>query len=108
MRTDAGQEKAPVRPAGLSRVGTRGKRIVIYAEKEVIFSQGDPCDSVMYLRRGGIQISVLSHVGKVAIVALVAGDFLGEGPLAEQPVRLKTAIATMPSEVLIVPKCRRP
>ena len=44
-----------------------GKRVVSYARKEVIFSQGDPCDSVMYLRSGGIQLSVLSDSGKEAM-----------------------------------------
>jgi CRP/FNR family cyclic AMP-dependent transcriptional regulator len=46
-----------------------GKRIVSYARKDVIFSQGDPSDSVMYVRTGGIQLSVLSHTGREAIVA---------------------------------------
>jgi CRP/FNR family cyclic AMP-dependent transcriptional regulator len=41
-----------------------GKRVVSYAGQEVIFSQGDLCDSVMYLRSGGILLSVLSDSGK--------------------------------------------
>ena len=82
-----------------------GKRIVTYARTNVIFSQGDPCDSVLYLRSGGIQLSVLSHAGKEAIVATLGpGDFLGEGALAGHPVRLETARATMASTVLVVPK----
>ena len=55
-----------------------GKRVVAYARAEVIFSQGDPCDSVIYVQSGEIQVSVLSHAGKQAVVATVrAGDFLG-------------------------------
>ena len=82
-----------------------GKRIVTYARADVIFSQGDPCDSVMYLRSGGVQLSVVSHVGKEAIVAtLVAGAFLGEGALTGQAVRLNTTTATMACEVLVIPK----
>ena len=82
-----------------------GKRIVAYARREVIFSQGDPCDSVMYLQSGGIQLSVISHSGKEAIVStLRVGDFLGEGALAGHPVRLETATATMASAVLVIPK----
>jgi CRP-like cAMP-binding protein len=69
-----------------------GKRVVAYSRSDVIFSQGDPCASVMYLQRGGIQLSVVSHAGKEAIVAtLRPGDFLGEGALAGHPVRLETA-----------------
>ena len=82
-----------------------GKRIVNYARRDVIFSQGDPCDSVMYLQSGGIQLSVISHSGKEAIVStLRAGDFLGEGALAGHPVRFETATATMASAVLVIPK----
>lgn len=82
-----------------------GKRIAAYARAEVIFSQGDPCDSVMYVQSGGIQLSVLSHSGKQAVVASVRpGDFLGEGALAGHPVRLETARATMVTTVRVVPK----
>jgi CRP/FNR family cyclic AMP-dependent transcriptional regulator len=81
-----------------------GKRVVSYARKEVIFSQGDPSDSVMYVRTGGIQLSVLSHTGREAIVATLApGDFLGEGALAGHSVRLETAVATIASTVAVVP-----
>jgi CRP/FNR family cyclic AMP-dependent transcriptional regulator len=82
-----------------------GKRVVIYARKEIVFSQGDPSDSVMYVQSGEVQLSVLSHSGREAIVATLGpGDFLGEGALAGHPVRLETARATTPTTVLIVPK----
>jgi len=82
-----------------------GKRVVAYNRSDIIFSQGDPCNSVMYLRSGGIQLSVLSHAGKEAIVATLGpGDFLGEGALAGHPIRLETASATMATTVLVVPK----
>jgi CRP/FNR family cyclic AMP-dependent transcriptional regulator len=81
-----------------------GKRVVSYARKEVILSHGDPSDSVMYVRTGGIQLSVLSHTGREAIVATLApGDFLGEGALAGHSVRLETAVATIASTVAVVP-----
>ena len=82
-----------------------GKQVVTYARKEVIFSQGDPCDSVMYLRSGGIRLSVLSHSGKEAVIATLGpGDFLGEGALAGHPIRLETATATTATTVLVVPE----
>jgi CRP-like cAMP-binding protein len=82
-----------------------GKRAVSYAPRAVLFSQGDPCDSIMYIQNGGVQLSVTSHAGKEAIVAtLHRGEFLGEGALAGLPVRLQTAIATTASSVLIIPK----
>jgi CRP/FNR family cyclic AMP-dependent transcriptional regulator len=82
-----------------------GKRVAAYTRGQVVFSQGDPCDTVLYVRDGEIQLSVLSHTGKEAIVAtLRSGDFLGEGALAGQPIRLVTARATMPSTLLVVSK----
>jgi len=82
-----------------------GKRVVSYERGDIIFSQGDLCDSVMYVRNGGIQLMVVSHAGKEAVVATLSrGDFLGEGALDGHPVRLVTARATMPTTVMIVPK----
>jgi CRP-like cAMP-binding protein len=81
------------------------KQVVTFAPSAVVFSQGDPADSVMYIRRGGIQLSVLSQSGKEAIVStLVPGDFLGEGALAGHPIRLETARAVSETIVLVVPK----
>jgi CRP/FNR family transcriptional regulator, cyclic AMP receptor protein len=82
-----------------------GKRVVVYARKAVIFAQGDPCNSVMYVRSGRIELSVVSNTGKEAIVATLGpGEFLGEGAIAGHPVRLETASATMPTTVLVMPK----
>ena len=81
------------------------KQIVAYERKAVIFSQGDASDSVLYVRSGGIRLSVLSHAGKEAVIATLGpGDFLGEGALSGQPVRLETATATMPTTMIVVPK----
>jgi CRP/FNR family transcriptional regulator, cyclic AMP receptor protein len=81
------------------------KTIVEYDRSAVIFAQGDPCESVMYIQRGAVRLSVLSHSGKEAIVAMLgSGDFLGEGALAGQRVRMGTATAVAASTVLIVPK----
>lgn len=80
-----------------------GKQIVTHDRAGLIFSQGDPCRSVMYLRRGEVQLSVLSHSGKEAILAtLGVGAFVGEAALTGHPVRLETAKATMSSELIVV------
>jgi CRP-like cAMP-binding protein len=84
---------------------TGGKRLATYARGEVVFSQGDPCASVLFIRSGGIQLSVLSHAGKEAIIAtLKPGDFVGESALSGHPVRLETARATAASTALAIPK----
>ena len=76
--------------AGLSR----GKTIAVYGADRCIFQQGQPADSILYLRQGKVKLSVISAQGKEAIVATVnADDFLGEGCLAGQPLRMSTATA---------------
>ena len=69
-----------------------GKTVAEHGVNHRIFDQGQPADSIFYLRRGKVKLSVISKQGKEAIVAtLSAGDFLGEGCLAGQPLRMSTA-----------------
>lgn len=71
-----------------------GRTIDSYAKNQTVFAQGDPADSVFYIREGKVKISVLSERGKEAVVALHGkGDFFGEGCLTGQPRRLATAAA---------------
>lgn len=81
------------------------KKIVDYRRSDVIFSQGDPCQSVMYIQSGGVKLSVLSQTGREAVVAMLGpGDFFGEGCLAGQPIRIGSATAITPSSVLVIDK----
>ncbi len=81
------------------------RRIVKYKEGETVFSQGDACTDVRFLQKGGIKLSVLSHIGKEAVVAMLTpGDFFGEGALAGQSVRIGTATAVVASSVLVIEK----
>jgi CRP/FNR family cyclic AMP-dependent transcriptional regulator len=65
------------------------RRVVSYQREKVVFSQGQPSDTVMYIQKGGIKISVLSRTGKEAVVAMLGpGDFFGEGALTGQSIRL--------------------
>jgi len=79
--------------AHLARIGI-GKTVIEYGVNRNVFWQGEPADSVFYLRKGKVKIAVTSHQGKEAIVAtLDAGEFFGEGCLAGQPLRIASAIA---------------
>jgi CRP/FNR family cyclic AMP-dependent transcriptional regulator len=81
------------------------KTTVEYGPAAVIFAQGDASDSVMYITKGAVRLSVLSDSGKEAIVGVLgSGDFLGEGALAGQPVRMGTATTVSQTSVLVVPK----
>jgi CRP/FNR family cyclic AMP-dependent transcriptional regulator len=81
------------------------RMVVKYRREEVVFSQGDPSTDVRYLQKGAVKLSVLSKIGKEAVVAMLApGDFFGEGALAGQTVRIGTATAVAASTVLIIEK----
>ena len=85
--------------AGLSR------RIVRFARGANVFRQGGRANSVFYIQAGGVKLSVLSSSGKEAVVAMLGpGDFLGEGCLAGQTLRMGTATAVIPTTVLRIQK----
>ncbi len=72
----------------------RGKTVIECAMDRNIFQQGQPADSLFYLRRGKAKLTVISQQGKEAIIAILnAGEFFGEGCLTGQPLRMATAIA---------------
>ena len=76
-----------------------------YAPGTIIFGQGDPAPSIMYVEKGAVRLSVLSHSGKEAVVAVLdPGHFFGEGCLAGQTQRMATATAMGASSVLTVEK----
>jgi CRP-like cAMP-binding protein len=85
--------------AGVSR------KVVEFRRAEAIYSQGDPAKHVMYVQKGGVQLSVTSDSGKEAIVAILGpGDFFGEGCLAGQSVRMGAATAMTPTTALVIDK----
>jgi len=77
--------------------------IVRYGQGDAIFTQGDPCQHVLYILSGGVTVSAKSRVGREAVVAVLGtGDFFGEGCLAGQPLRDRSAVAIKPSAVVPV------
>jgi len=88
----------------LEAVGS-SSRVLRYARGQVIFSQGDAANVVKYIQKGAVKISVLSRIGKEAVVAILGpGDFFGEGVLTGQSVRIGTAAALVPTSVLSIDK----
>jgi CRP/FNR family cyclic AMP-dependent transcriptional regulator len=81
------------------------KTVATYRRGEAIFMQGDPCSHVLYIPSGGVKLSVLSKVGREAVVAMLGpGEFFGEGCLAGQALRMGSATAITPSRILRVDK----
>ena len=71
-----------------------GKTISQYHKNQIVFSQGDPADSIFYIQKGRVKVVVLSEQGKEAVVGILgAGQFLGEGCLNGHPFRISTTTA---------------
>lgn len=80
---------------------------VRYERGETIFTQGDHCEHIHYIRSGGVMVSAQSAAGEKAVIAMLGpGDFLGEGCLAGQPSHVSTAVATRASAVMRIARGR--
>jgi CRP-like cAMP-binding protein len=81
------------------------KAVIKYGRNDVVFTQGETSEDVLYIQSGGIKLSVISKTGKEAVVAMLGpGDFFGEGCLAGQPLRMGSATAITPSAILRIDK----
>jgi CRP/FNR family cyclic AMP-dependent transcriptional regulator len=90
----AKKKSQPVHWEDLLAAVSRRKNAVEYGKTHAIFRQGQPADSLFYLRRGKIKLAVASKHGREAIIAILgAGEFFGEGCLAGQTFRMATAVA---------------
>ncbi len=76
-------------------LGRLGKgRLQRHRQNQPIFSQGDAADSVFYIQKGNVKLTVISRQGKEAVVGILgAGTFFGEGCLAGQLRRMASATA---------------
>jgi CRP/FNR family transcriptional regulator, cyclic AMP receptor protein len=81
------------------------RKVHEFTKKEKIFVQGDPCENVFYVQKGGVRLSVVNESGKEAVVAVLGpGDFFGEGCLAGQTIRIGTATAITACTILLIEK----
>jgi CRP/FNR family cyclic AMP-dependent transcriptional regulator len=72
-----------------------------YEENQIVYSQGDPADSVFYVHTGKVKVTVISQLGKEAVVAIRGPDeFCGEGAMTGTPLRLATTITVSPCEII--------
>ena len=88
----------------LARIG-EGRTISTYRKNQNVFSQGDIADSVFYIQKGKVKVTVVSEHGKEAVVAILGKDeFCGEGCLAGQPKRIASAAALTECDIMRIEK----
>ena len=79
--------------AFLAKVGA-GKTIREFEKNQHVFQQGDVADTVFYIQKGRVKLTVLSEQGKEAVVAMLEpGQFFGEGCMNGHKLRISTTTA---------------
>lgn len=82
-----------------------GRKMLSFEKKQMIFTQGDKADSVFYVQRGKVRLTVVSKTGKEATLCMLGpGNFFGEGALAGQTLRMGSAAALTDCELLRIDK----
>src|SRR5580658_8227151 len=72
-----------------------------YKENQIVYAQGDPADSVFYVHTGQVKVTVISKLGKEAVVAIRGPDeFCGEGAMTGTPQRLATTTTMSECEII--------
>jgi CRP/FNR family cyclic AMP-dependent transcriptional regulator len=90
--------------AFLERSGP-GVTLERYQRSQPILVQGDPADSVGFIRRGSVKATILSGRGKEAIVGIFRqGQFFGESGLGNSRLRTSTIVALEESLVTLITK----
>jgi len=81
------------------------RNVAQFRIKATIFTQGDRANSIMYIQKGRVKLSIVNEAGKEAVLAVLEpGDFLGEGCLTDQTIRIGTATAIAPTTLLMIDK----
>ena len=99
------KRRPPFDPKAFLAIVGEGRSISKYHKDQVVFSQGDPADSVLYIQKGKVKVSVVSDRGKEAVIAILgAEEFCGEGCLAGQPRRIATVTAMTECRIMRLQK----
>jgi len=104
-------KRSPAKPAPsfdaksfLAKVG-QGRTLLAYGKDDRIFSQGDAAETIHYIQKGRVKLTVVSKQGKEAVIAILgANDFFGEGCIAGQARRMSTATAMVDCSIMRLDK----
>jgi CRP/FNR family cyclic AMP-dependent transcriptional regulator len=79
--------------AFLAKLGM-GKSILEFKKGQNLFVQGDRADTVFFLHKGRIKLTVLSDQGKEAVIGILGpGQFFGEACINGHKLRIATTTA---------------
>ena len=82
-----------------------GRTAADYRKNQNIFVQGQVADTVFFIQKGRVKVTVMSEHGKEAIVAILnEGQFFGEGCLNDQPRRTSSTSAMTDCQIISITK----
>jgi CRP/FNR family transcriptional regulator, cyclic AMP receptor protein len=88
----------------LAKVGA-GKQVLEFHKNQHVFEQGDAADTVFYLQKGRVKLTVMSEHGKEAVVAILEpGQFFGEGCMNGHKLRISTTTAMEDCVITVITK----
>jgi CRP/FNR family cyclic AMP-dependent transcriptional regulator len=88
----------------LAKVGT-GKTILEFRKNQNVFAQGDVADTVFYIQKGKVKLTVASDQGKEAVVAILEpGQFFGEGCMNGHALRIATTTTMEDCLITVITK----
>jgi CRP/FNR family transcriptional regulator, cyclic AMP receptor protein len=99
-----GKRSPGVSHAVLRKMFRTGMTSRSYQDKEAVFSQGDPADTVFYIESGTVKLTAVSTRKKAIIAILQRGCFFGEGCLVGQSLRICTARSIGQSNIIRLQK----
>jgi CRP/FNR family cyclic AMP-dependent transcriptional regulator len=88
----------------LGKVGV-GKTIHQFEKDQDVFKQGDTADTVYYIQKGKVKVTVLSKHAKEAVVGILGpGQFFGEGCMNGHTMRIATTTAMESCRITAITK----
>ena len=99
------KEELPFDPKMFFSKANSGQTVATYAVDQSIYQLGDPADSVFYILKGKVKLSVISEQGKEAVIAFLGdGEFFGEACMGGEALRLSIATAVTACTIARIPK----
>jgi CRP/FNR family transcriptional regulator, cyclic AMP receptor protein len=105
MNTAQNNEMPALNPATFPNAAVVRRNVAEYKKGARIFTQGDASKQVLYIKQGGVRLSVVNEAGKEAVIGILGpGDFFGEGCMSGLPFRMSTATAITGASLLVIQK----
>jgi CRP-like cAMP-binding protein len=76
-----------------------------YRNNQIIYSQGNPANTLFFIREGGVMLTIRSKGRRPAVITVVGpGDFFGQSCLTNVRLRICTATAIGSCSILTIKK----